>query len=162
MPNNPDRIKIANADSWKRLKMPEETASLAIDKIYSVEEFEVLSRGLIPEVMEDKWFIFMRNNWLFFHRSWTGICIYQANFEAKEKEYILKQAIVNQNLKQHPVNDLDYEAALLNWLIDCLLLRKKIAFPLKQNLPQNIPLGIYQHHIAGTAFPETKQAKDSD
>ena len=32
--------------------------------------------GHIPEDMDDKWFIFFEKGWLYFHRSWTGACIY--------------------------------------------------------------------------------------
>ena len=31
--------------------------------------------GHIPEMMEDKWFIYWQDDRLFFHRSWTGYCI---------------------------------------------------------------------------------------
>jgi hypothetical protein len=32
--------------------------------------------GHIPADMDDKWFIFFEDGWLYFHRSWTGDCIY--------------------------------------------------------------------------------------
>jgi len=32
--------------------------------------------GLVPEEIEDKWFIYWEDDTLFFHRSWTGNCIY--------------------------------------------------------------------------------------
>ena len=35
--------------------------------------------------MEDKWFIFMENGILYFHRSWTGVCIYQVHFDEQRR-----------------------------------------------------------------------------
>ena len=29
---------------------------------------------------EDKWFIYWENDTLFFHRSWTGVCVYIVRF----------------------------------------------------------------------------------
>jgi len=31
--------------------------------------------------MEDKWFIYFENGWLYFHRSWTGFGIYKAQLK---------------------------------------------------------------------------------
>ncbi len=35
---------------------------------FTHEQFTKLSEGLIPEQMEDKWFIFFEDGWLYFHR----------------------------------------------------------------------------------------------
>jgi hypothetical protein len=35
-----------------------------------------LMEGLVPVEMEDKWFVYFEDGWLYFHRSWTGALIY--------------------------------------------------------------------------------------
>jgi len=45
-------------------------------------EITALRRGLVPKDMEDRWFAFMEGDWLFLFRSWTGIAVYEARFEA--------------------------------------------------------------------------------
>jgi len=46
--------------------------------------FERLSRGLVTRGMEDKRFVFMEEATRFFHRSWTGYCIYRVELAAEE------------------------------------------------------------------------------
>lgn len=42
----------------------------------SQEEFERVAQGLVPEEMEDKWFLYFEDGKLYCHRSWNGECIY--------------------------------------------------------------------------------------
>lgn len=49
---------------------------LRFEASFSDQEYERMSLGLIPASMDDKWFIFEEDNTLFFHRSWTDLCIY--------------------------------------------------------------------------------------
>lgn len=54
MENNLDRRAIARSNSWKTVEMPTEVASLPFNKTFTAEEFSILSRGFIPQVMEHK------------------------------------------------------------------------------------------------------------
>lgn len=162
MQNNPDETKIARQDSWKTMEMPATVASLPLNKTYTLEEFSVLARGFVPQVMEDKWFIFMQENTLFFHRSWTGLCIYQVTFEQSSTEYVVREALVNRDPEQYSSKDNNYETALLSWLIDGLLLCKRVPFPVPKNLPKNAPSGLFQHHICGKAFPEVQNIENRE
>lgn len=162
MENNPDRREIARSNSWKTVEMPTERASLPFKKTFTAEEFSILSRGFIPQVMEHKWFIFMQDNILFFHRSWTVFCIFKVIFQEINSEYVVQEALVNQNIEQYNSTDNYYETALLSWLIDGFLLRKKVPFPLRKDLPKNLPSGLFQHHIAGTGFPEVQSEEKEE
>ena len=46
----------------------------------SEEEFEHIKRGIVPEEMEEKWFIYFEDDKLYFHRSWSGSLIFIATF----------------------------------------------------------------------------------
>src|SRR5262245_24925706 len=61
---------------------------------FSPEEYTVIRRGLIPREMEDKWFIFCEDEWLSFHRSWTGFCVYRLQFQQVDDQYRVTQAFV--------------------------------------------------------------------
>ena len=37
--------------------------------------------GVVPSEMEDKWFIYCEDEWLNFHRSWTGAHIFALRLE---------------------------------------------------------------------------------
>ena len=59
----------ASATSWKHLPAPSERERLQFEALFTDEEFEKLSLGLVPAQMEDKWFIYFAEGWLRFHRS---------------------------------------------------------------------------------------------
>src|SRR5712664_2091235 len=71
--------EIATRGSWTTLPLGLMQA-IPYRATFSQPEFAVLRRGLIPVEMEDKWFVFCEGNSLFFHRSWTGHCVYRAEF----------------------------------------------------------------------------------
>jgi hypothetical protein len=110
--------------------------------------------------MEDKWFIFLEEDWLYFHRSWTGLCIYQIRLERNENGYIVAEALANREPGQNPQTDEKYDAALLNFLVDNFLLGERTPFPLPGDLPKDLPKGAYQHHISGSGYREEIFDKD--
>lgn len=122
-------MKIVTKEDWKTEKMPNETASFECNKMLSDNEYASLILGFKPAQMEDKWFAFVENNKLFFHRSWTGFCIYETDIEKIENGYLLTQTRVNRNFDQYKETDLKKDKRLLDYLIDRILLNKKIPFP---------------------------------
>lgn len=68
---------------------------------FSVEEFSRLTYGLIPEQMEDKWFIFYHDEWLYFHRSWTGYGIYKAKLLKEKEGYSIREFWVERNQEKY-------------------------------------------------------------
>lgn len=94
----PDHV---GPDSWQRLPMPELKAKLPYERAFSRDEFERISLGLKPETMEGKWFIFLDGEWLSFHRSWTGICVYQVRLEQTANGHRVAEAWVNRDPEQY-------------------------------------------------------------
>jgi len=47
--------------------LPEQHVRLTANWTYTREEFEQIKGGLIPEVMEEKWFIYHDPGWLHFN-----------------------------------------------------------------------------------------------
>ena len=43
-----------------------------------------IKQGLIPEEMEDKWFMYYSDSCLHVHRSWTGFTIYIVRFNEQD------------------------------------------------------------------------------
>ena len=146
-------METAQKDSWKFQPMPQETRILEYSAEFSPEEFERISRGLIPQAMEDKWFIYLEGDVLNFHRSWTGKCIYQVEFATEGGKHTVRRALVNRD-HQYQATDDAYDAKLLHFLISNLLLGKHVEFPIPADLPKGMAKGVFQHHIAGTGYPE--------
>lgn len=87
--------------SWQNFDLPARNARLAFKMRFSPGEVARLRKGNIPCEMEDKWFIFFENNWLNFHRSWTGFCIYRLRLEPDGECYRVAEALVNRDPEQY-------------------------------------------------------------
>jgi hypothetical protein len=159
---NPKDPQPARRDSWKISALPEKRVVLDFAAHYSQEEFQRLQRGLIPEAMEDKWFIFHEQPWLYFHRSWTGYAIYGLRLERSASGFDAAEAWASRDAAQYTESDTGYDAAMLKFLIDALLLDKPANFPAPGSLGANVPSGIFQHASVGRTFrqPVIEQSQE--
>jgi len=80
--------------------------------------------GVIPEAMEDKWFVYWNNDELFFHRSWTGYCVYVAKFEAGQNGCRMIEALANRDPEQYGETSDEQDKAMLAFLVDVVLLQR--------------------------------------
>ncbi|MEH1942878.1 MAG: hypothetical protein V7L01_22030 [Nostoc sp.] len=92
--------------------------NITVEKLYSQEEFDRIAAGVIPEQMEDKWFIFYEAPWLYLHRSWTGFCIFKVRFEVVGESVKIAEVHVNRDPAQHLNTDHERDASLLGILLD--------------------------------------------
>jgi len=111
-------MEIAKRDDWKIKNMPLRCKSVAIEKLYSPEEFEKIAAGLIPKQMEDKWFIFYEESWLYLHRSWTGFCVFKVRFESVTEGLEVVEAWVNRDPTEWRAPDINDDVNLLEFLLD--------------------------------------------
>ncbi|MEO1764928.1 MAG: hypothetical protein AAFR83_23925, partial [Cyanobacteria bacterium J06629_18] len=102
--------KIATPRDWKIKPMSELKIQLRVEEVFTREEYKYLSWGLIPVSMDDKWFIYLEDDWLYFHRSWTGFCIFKVRLEKFEDGYQIAEAWVNDDPEQR------YDKLLLFWI----------------------------------------------
>ena len=114
--------EIARRDGWKTKSLPRECVGLSIDRTYTKDEFENIRAGFIPECMEDKWFIFYEDGSLWFHRSWTGFCIYRVRFQEEDSGARTVFVQVNRNPTQYKAMDDEVDARQVLFIIDRLLL----------------------------------------
>ena len=111
----------AQAASWKHLPAPKKRAALPFDATYTADQYARLRQGRIPAEMEDKWFIYLDDGVLRFHRSWTGIWIYALRLEAAGDQWRANDAGVNRECDQGGCSDLATDRKLLARLGDGLL-----------------------------------------
>jgi hypothetical protein len=91
---------------------------------YNQGHVDIIKKGFIPKTMEDKWYIYSNDNWLFFHRSWTGQGIYKAELKFDNGRYIIDDFYVERDSKIYDNTDdiFDYHILriLKEWgLLDC-------------------------------------------
>ncbi len=144
---------------WRRKAhpLPVQRARLEFGRSFSGEEWRRVAHGLLPGGMEDKWFVYSADRVVRFVRSWTGYCIYEIETATNTSgERIVSAAWANRNADEYSGSDDAYDTVLLQFLIDNLLLGQRRPFPVPRGeKPSPDPgSGLFQHHIAGTGYPE--------
>lgn len=108
---------VANRSSWNALPMPAQREPLDLQLVFSVTDGERLRRGHIPRSMDDKWFIFFEDGWLFFHRSWSGHCIFALKLAEQPGGLRVEEAWVNADPDQYNSQDPDADKRMIEQLI---------------------------------------------
>lgn len=119
----------ATASSWRHKPMPDAHKELLLDGRYTRDEYVTISQGFVPQSPADKWFIYLEDEWLNFHRSASGSCIFQLQIAPDEAGYAANTLRVNQDPGQYRSLSDEYDVALLSYLIDAVLLGRFAPFP---------------------------------
>ena len=147
----------ASPEDWKILPF-EAMAPIPYHATFSTAQFEKLSQGLIPEVMEDKWFVYLDGADLCFHRSWTGEAVYKLSLSPSSKGYVVEQALCSARVLE--LHGGDYQSELVDFLIHNLLLGGDKPFPRPAGVKEKAP-GVFQHSVSGTGYREKITASKS-
>lgn len=96
----PEKRETATQDSWNTLPMPEKHVTVPLDLRLTDKQMATVLLGHIPEAMEDHWFMYCANNQIHYHRSWTGLCIFEAAFEKSFDGFRVSNLTINQDPEQ--------------------------------------------------------------
>ncbi len=144
----------AKKEDWKTLEWPTKRENLGYFAAFNDSEVDKIIAGLIPQVMEDKWFIYFSEGWLYFHRSWTGALIYALKLAGSPAGVKVVESWVNREPEQYTEQDIDYDRQFVDFLIRAFLLGQEAQFPIRKNDSETNPSGVYQHHMVGRTYPE--------
>lgn len=104
--------------------MPKQAVTLEYRRRFQQLDSCLLSRGILPREMEDKWFVYLDDGALVFKRSWTGYVIYVVTLIRVDGDLEARSVIINRDPRQYSsTDDLD-DLRQLDLLIDHLLLGK--------------------------------------
>lgn len=107
---------------WKREEMSARKRKLALDLEYTPAQFARIRLGLLPEQMEDKWFLYFEGDTLHMHRSWTGYENYRVRFVPTiDGGARATQLLVNDDRGQYVGHDDETEANRVEFLLNVLL-----------------------------------------
>lgn len=156
----------ATAESWRNRRPFTTGEPLPYHRVFTPEQFLRLQEGKIPRVMEDKWFIYYDHDkeYLFLHRSWTGMPIYRVAFIHRDDGVHVTEALLAYEPGWELTSErLEYEALVLDFLLSNLLLGERKPFPLRPGVSSDTK-GIMQHQISGTGYPTevTKSKSNQD
>ncbi len=138
----------ATAVSWKNKPMPDAYKELLLDGRYTREEFVTISQGFVPQSTANKWFIYLEGEWLYFHRSASGSCIFQLQILPDEDGYQASALRVNQAPGQYRSLSDEYDVALVSYLIDAVLLGRFAPFPQPEQFSKEDHQR-HQQHVMG-------------
>ncbi|NLS97585.1 MAG: NUDIX domain-containing protein [Planctomycetaceae bacterium] len=99
--------------SWDTVDMPERRTQIPFRMRFSRNEVSRLKRGHIPGEMEDHWFVFFEDDWVNFHRSWTGYCIFRLRLEPDGECYRVAEAWASRDERQYQHGDAGEEETTL-------------------------------------------------
>lgn len=143
-------VQPARPSDWKTFPLPAKRTTIRLNRTFSREEMKQIRQGVVPQQMEDKWFIYWQEDTLYFHRSWTGFCLYVVHFTTTEEGCRMTKAEVNRDPEQYGGIDDEKDAAIISWLIDLLLLHRRASSPFGE-VPQE--KGVLQEwHFVGRAM----------
>ena len=108
--------EIATKSSWQNHPI-DNPKRIDIDLQFTAEQFSKLTYGLIPVEMEDKWFIFFENDWLYFHRSWTGFGFYKAQIIEQQEVYTINEFWAERNQEKYSNEDDKIDIEVFSFLI---------------------------------------------
>jgi hypothetical protein len=115
----------ATRGMWKTTAMSRKRARVPLHQTFTKAEFAKIKNGFVPQSMDDRWFIFFENGWLYFHRSWTGYCIFQVRFRAHGPGYQVAKSWINQNPRQYRIGGVDVASQGISNLIHRQLLARQ-------------------------------------
>lgn len=129
--------RTAQRRDWNNEPLKDPQPIPAPARVWTDDEMEQIRRGYIPRIMDEEWFIFVEDNRLYAHRSWTGYGIYEAAFTPVEGGHVIEAAVVTSDEDTYrPPLDRD-ESVILEALICGHLLG---VAPTAQGLDANSPV----------------------
>jgi len=91
-------------------------------RVWTALDWDLIQLGHKSADMDDRWHTYVEGRRLYIHRSWTGLGIYEAEFSPVPDGWQITAAIVEGDRSSYRRQDDDYESALLEALIDGVLL----------------------------------------
>jgi hypothetical protein len=88
------RLPVIRSD-WKTEPMGSSREFVPLGQPVGDEQFERVRLGLLPEEMEDKWFMFYEAPFLYCHRSWTGFEAFRLRIDRNASGWWLYEIVVN-------------------------------------------------------------------
>jgi len=150
----------AKSDSWQH-KAFGSGVLLQYRTTLNPAQFQLAQLGIVPKVMEDKWFVYYEEPYIHFHRSWTGQPIYRLKLEKQGDSAEVVEVLLDAEQADEEGVDIEYQTRLLDFLLYALVLREPRKFPVPRGGAPG-PKGLLQHHVCGTGFLEADPPSDKD
>jgi uncharacterized protein (TIGR02452 family) len=146
----PARTIPVKADDWQIKPMPARHVDIPVERRFSDAEMAQVRLGVLPDRMEDKWFVYWDDGRLYLHRSWTGMCVFVAQFVEDAEGWRLVSIRANRDRKQYTQTDDAEDAAMARFVIDVVVLGLFVEFPDEDLAPPEAAIAAWG--LVGRAF----------
>ncbi|TLM72996.1 hypothetical protein ACONUD_07400 [Microbulbifer harenosus] len=109
---------VVKKEDWKVKNLPIEREDLGYSNFFWDSDAEKIMSGHLPTSMDDKWFVYSENGWVYFVRSWTGhyIFAFQLTGSSAGGSRVIS-SWVNTNPEQYRSQSRESDVQLLNDVI---------------------------------------------
>jgi hypothetical protein len=101
-----------------RIKALEARIEVAYRRTLSPSEVAALRAGLWPRDMDDRWIVYLADDCLAIHRSWTGHCIYMLPTLATAEGLVIGPLFVSDDPASYRRQGDTKEIEMVEYLID--------------------------------------------
>ena len=116
-------MQIIRRSDWGIHPLPEKHETIALEGSFTEQQMQRIKAGFRPRTMDDFWFIYWEEDTLFFHRSWTGFCIYEVKFVREGECYKMIKADINRDPEQYGETNGERDKKTITCLIDSYFFR---------------------------------------
>ncbi|WDF80815.1 hypothetical protein PQ469_12435 [Mucilaginibacter sp. KACC 22773] len=114
-------MKPTNEHDWKAIPFPFEHEKIILNKVLTNEGYNALILGHRPHGMDDRWFVYCKDSWLYLHRSWTGYCIFKIKLDMIDGNYKLTEAHLSRDQDQYRSSSKESDIEVINLVIDLVI-----------------------------------------
>lgn len=86
----------------------------------------MFEKGIFANSMDEKWDVFVLDNFIYLARSWTNHCIYKIRFIKQAENVILEKGFVTRNKKHYNSNNIEQDKVFFLKILQFYLQRDDI------------------------------------
>lgn len=113
----PVKTRVATKKDCYLERMPSQFVVIPLNVVIPSSAMSIVKYGRIPEMMEQRWFMYCDKTTIRYFRSWTGICIYIARYKDDGQQCRITSLKVNRDPEQYCETDTKRDVALFLTLL---------------------------------------------
>jgi len=102
--------------------LPRLRTRIPFERTFTEVEFERARQEIMPETMDEHWFVVFEDPWLHIGRSWTGFTIFDVRIIKDGDRHRIAEVWANRDANQYGETDLRREAETLRMVINHIIL----------------------------------------
>lgn len=114
-------------DDCRIFDMPVTYETSLLYKELNAAEYQALLMGFLPRDMDDRWFMYANEGYVYLHRSWTGHCIFRLKIEVIKEDCLLTELRINRDTDQYKSTNGEADKREVDSILSYLIALNKAA-----------------------------------